>query len=39
MAAQYRADALAQANRTQAQADAQSAATKFLGSGTAYTPQ
>lgn len=39
MAAQYRADSLAQANRTQAQTDAQSAATKFLGSGTAYTPQ
>lgn len=39
MAAQYRADALAQANRTQAQTDAQSATTKFLGSGTAYTPQ
>ena len=39
MAAQYRADALAQANRTQAQTDAQSASAKFLGSGTAYTPQ
>ena len=39
MAAQYRADALAQAGRTQAQTDAQSASAKFLGSGTAYTPQ
>jgi P-type conjugative transfer protein TrbJ len=39
MAAQYRADALAQANRNQAQSDAQSATIKFLGSGTAYTPQ
>ena len=39
MAAQYRADSLAQANRTQAQTDAQSASAKFLGSGTAYTPQ
>jgi len=39
MAAQYRADALESATRTQAQADAQSATTKFLGSGTAYTPQ
>jgi len=39
MAAQYRADAIARANQTQAQSDAQSAATKFLGSGNAYTPQ
>jgi conjugal transfer/entry exclusion protein len=39
MAAQYRADALESATRTQAQTDAQSATTKFLGSGTAYTPQ
>jgi P-type conjugative transfer protein TrbJ len=38
MAAQYRADALDRASRTQAQADAGSAATKFLGSGNAYTP-
>ncbi len=38
MAAQYRADAIARANRTQAQTDAQSATTKFLGSGSAYTP-
>ncbi len=39
MAAQFRADALANATRTQAQSDAQSASTKFLGSGNAYTPQ
>jgi P-type conjugative transfer protein TrbJ len=39
MAAQYRADAIERANRTQAQSDAQSATTKFLGSGNAYTPQ
>jgi P-type conjugative transfer protein TrbJ len=39
MAAQFRADAIERANRTQAQADAHSATTKFLGSGTAYTPQ
>lgn len=39
MAAQYRASALADATRTQAQTDAQSATTKFLGSGNAYTPQ
>ena len=39
LAAQYRADALAGATRTQAQSDAHDAATKFLGSGTAYTPQ
>lgn len=39
MAAQYRADAIERANRTQAQTDAQSASTKFLGSGSAYTPQ
>ena len=39
MAAQYRADALASATRTQAQSDSQSAATKFLGSGNAYNPQ
>lgn len=39
MAAQYRADALTDATRTQAQTDAQSATTKFLGSGNAYTPQ
>jgi P-type conjugative transfer protein TrbJ len=39
MAAQNRADALASATRTQAQSDAHDATTKFLGSGTAYTPQ
>lgn len=39
MAAQYRADAISQANRAQAQTDAQSETTKFLGSGNAYTPQ
>jgi P-type conjugative transfer protein TrbJ len=39
MAAQYRADAIERATRTQAQSDAQSATAKFLGSGNAYTPQ
>jgi len=39
MAAQYRADALESAARTQARTDASSATIKFLGSGTAYTPQ
>jgi P-type conjugative transfer protein TrbJ len=39
MAAQFRADAIERANRTQAQSEAQSATTKFLGSGNAYTPQ
>jgi len=39
MAAQYRADAIERANRTQAQSDAQGATRKFLGSGKAYTPQ
>jgi P-type conjugative transfer protein TrbJ len=39
MAAQYRADAIERANRTQNQTDAQDATTKFLGSGNAYTPQ
>jgi len=39
MAAQGRADALAAAGRTQAATDAQSATTKFLGSGNAYTPR
>jgi len=38
MAAQYRADAIERATRTQAQGDAGSVAAKFLGSGTAYTP-
>jgi P-type conjugative transfer protein TrbJ len=39
MAAQYRADAISQANRAQAQSDAPGATRKFLGSGKAYTPQ
>lgn len=38
MAAQYRAEALEQARRAQAETDAQSAAARFLGSGSAYTP-
>jgi len=39
MAAQYRADAIERANQSQSRTDAQSASTKFLGSGSAYTPQ
>lgn len=39
MAAQYRAEAIEQARRAQSQSDGQTATTKFLGSGTAYTPQ
>jgi P-type conjugative transfer protein TrbJ len=39
MAAQYRAQAIEQASRAQAQSDARVATTKFLGSGSAYTPQ
>jgi P-type conjugative transfer protein TrbJ len=39
MAAQYRADAIERANRTQAQSDALGATRKFLGSGSAYTPR
>jgi len=39
MAAQYRADAIERANRVQAQRDAREATAKFLGSGSAYTPQ
>ena len=39
MAAQYRAQAIEQASRAQAQADARAATSKFLGSGSAYTPQ
>jgi len=39
MAAQYRADAIERTNRNQAQLDAQGATAKFLGSGSAYTPQ
>ena len=38
MAAQYRADALERAARSEAQSDAQGATAKFLGSGNAYTP-
>lgn len=38
MAAQYRAQAIEQASRAQAQSDAQAATKKFLGSGSAYTP-
>lgn len=39
MAAQYRAEAMEQARRDQAESDARAAARKFLGSGSAYTPQ
>lgn len=39
LAAQYRADALEQARRNQAESDARAAARKFLGSGSIYTPQ
>lgn len=39
MAAQYRAQAIEQAQRAQSQADGQAATAKFLGSGNAYTPQ
>lgn len=39
MAAQYRAQAIEQASRAQAQSDARAATQKFLGSGSAYTPQ
>jgi P-type conjugative transfer protein TrbJ len=39
MAAQYRAETIEQARRAQAQIDARAATTKFLGSGSAYTPQ
>lgn len=39
MAAQYRAETIEQARRAQAEIDARAATTKFLGSGTAYTPQ
>ena len=38
MAAQYRAEAIEQARRVQAESDAHAATTRFLGSGTAYTP-
>jgi len=39
MAAQYRAEAIERANQSQSRTDAQSASAKFLGSGSAYTPQ
>lgn len=39
MAAQYRAQAVEQARRAQAEIDARAMTTKFLGSGSAYTPQ
>lgn len=39
MAAQYRAEAIEQARRVQAESDAKAATTKFLGSGSAYPPQ
>ena len=38
MAAQYRAQAIEQARRIQAQTDARAATTKCLGSGSAYSP-
>ncbi len=39
MAAQYRADAIDAARKAQAEAAAKATTRKFLGSGTAYTPQ
>jgi P-type conjugative transfer protein TrbJ len=39
MAAQYRAETIEQARRAQSEIDARAATTKFLGSGTAYTPR
>jgi P-type conjugative transfer protein TrbJ len=39
MAAQYRAEAIEQARRVQGESDARAATTRFLGSGSAYTPQ
>jgi len=39
MAAQYRAEAIEQARRVQAEAEAHAATTRFLGSGSAYTPR
>jgi P-type conjugative transfer protein TrbJ len=38
MAAQYRAEAIEAARRTQAESDARAATKKFLGSGVAYAP-
>lgn len=39
MAAQYRAEAIEQARKVQAEAEAKAATAKFLGTGSAYTPQ
>ncbi|WP_209047650.1 hypothetical protein [Rhizorhabdus histidinilytica] len=39
MAAQYRAETMEAARRTQAQTDAQATTKRFLGTGHAYTPQ
>lgn len=39
MAAQYRAEAIEQARRTQAEIDAHTATRRFLGTGSAYTPK
>ena len=39
MAAQYRAEAIEQAREVQAEAEAKAATAKFLGTGSAYTPQ
>ncbi|WP_293880477.1 P-type conjugative transfer protein TrbJ [Sphingomonas sp.] len=39
MAAQYRSEAIERARQLQAGEDARAATTKFLGSGTAYTPR
>ena len=39
MAAQYRAEAIERARQVQAEADAHAATTRFLGSGSAYTPR
>lgn len=39
MAAQYRAEAIERARQVQAAADAHAATTRFLGSGSAYTPR
>ena len=39
MAAQYRAEAIEQARRVQAEIDARAATRRFLGSGSAYTPR
>ena len=38
MAAQYRAEAIEHARRVQAEAEARAATTRFLGSGSAYSP-